>query len=349
MTADVKTTKLTGAENVRWNLKDLFSGVDDPRIEKTLAKGLENVTEFKNKYKGKLSQLSAAGLEAAYRELINLTSPVYRVSQFASLVISVDNSSESAKALQARTQEIGSKISNELVFFSIELGDMDAGDFKKFEDAPELIDFSYNLKRTRETSKYNLTEKEEQISNLKNLTGSSAFTRLYAELTSAFKFDFEINGDTKTYSGAELRALRQHPDADVRLRAMKLFFDKHEENQIILTHAYNNVIKDFNIMKDLRGYESPISVMNIGNDLDNESVAALIQTTTASNKLVQRYYKIKAKILDLPDLTLADIYAPLPESDKTYSWDEAKDLVLDAFNSFDADFYKNARNIFLDL
>ena len=85
---------------------------------------------------------------------------------------------------------------------------------------------------------------------------------------------------------------------------------------------------------------------NTENDLDDSVINTLIDVTTESYSLVQRYYKLKKKLLGLDELTLADIYAPLPEADKQFSWDEAKALVLDAFGSFDSDFYEKAKLMF---
>jgi len=172
---------------------------------------------------------------------------------------------------------------------------------------------------------------------------------MYGELAASFKFEFEIDGQTRIYTGPEMRALRQHPDKDVRHSAMKLFFDRYQENGIVLTHVFNHILKDFNIDKELRGYSSPINVMNVNNDLEDATVQTLIEATTVSNTLVNRYYKLKAKLLGLEnEMTLADIYAPLPNAARSYSWDEAKTLVLEAFDSFDPDFYQYAQTMFDD-
>ncbi|NOZ08776.1 MAG: M3 family oligoendopeptidase [FCB group bacterium] len=341
-----KRETTTGAENIHWDLTDLFTGYDDPKIETTLTEAQANALKFQEKYKGRLHTLQPSELEQAYGELIEIINLINLVGQFAGLKVAVNTAEEKAKALEARVQEVSSKLSNHLVFFHLELGALEDDIYKQFISAPELADFRYRLQRTHETAKYNLSEKEEQVLNLKALTGASAFNKLYGELTASFKFEFEIDGETRTYTGAEMRSLRQHPQKDVRRRAMKLFFDRYAEHGIVMTHVFNHILKDFNIDKELRGYSSAINVMNVGNDLNDRTVETLMEATTASNPLVQRYYKLKAKLLNLEDMTLADIYAPLPESSKAYTWEDAKGLVLEAFESFDGDFYRYAREMF---
>jgi len=336
----------TGAETIRWNLSDLFNGLTDPKIETTLDAAEKKVEAFVQNYRGKLADLSAAELLQAFKDEESLISPLYQLSQFAHLNTAADTADETAKALEARVDEALSKISNQMVFFNLELAAMSDADFAKFDGAPELEDYKYPVYQTRKNAKYNLSEKEEQILILKSLTSSRANQKLYDELTSSFQFEFELDGEMQPMNGSQLRSLRMHPDKDVRRRAMQVFFERYADNKLVITHLYNTIVKDFGLEQNLRGYKTPISIMNTHNDLEEEAVQALIDVTTESYRLVQRYYKIKANLLGLDDMTLADIYAPLPQSPKGYNFDDAKALVLDAFGSFDAEFQSFAKAIF---
>ena len=336
--------KVNGSENIRWDLTDLFNGPDDPKINESLALSGDRAVAFKRKYRKKINNLTPIDLNHAYTELIEVFEPIYRVHQFGSLSLSTNTSDDAVKGLSARIEETLSSISNKILFFSLELAERK--DLELLENIPELEAFKYNLNQTHKTKKYNLSEKEEQLINLKSLTGKSAFKKLYSEYTSSFTFEFELDGKIKKLTSAELRALRQHPDPDVRHRAMDIFFTKFSDNKLIFTHVYNDIIKDYNIDRNLRGYSSSINVMNVNNDIDDSVVNTLMDVTTESNTLVQKYYKLKRKMLGLNELTLADIYAPLPNASKSYTWNEAQNLVLDAFASFDDEFHILAKSMF---
>ncbi|MEA3286471.1 MAG: M3 family oligoendopeptidase [Candidatus Marinimicrobia bacterium] len=340
------STQTTGAETIRWDLQELFSGLDDPKISLVLTDSRVAAEDFVEQFKGKLGDLSPAGLAEAYEKLESISGPLYRLSQYINLLYAVDTTDDKTKALLAKIEQHSSVTSNLLVFFSLELGNLSDEQFSRFEGSSELSSFAYKIVKLRKNARYNLSEKEEQIINLKDLNGASAHQKLYNELVSSFSFDFEIDGETQTLNGDQLRALRQHPDADVRQRAMQLFFSRYEENALVINHLYNALVKDHGIEVDLRGFKSPISVMNTHNDLSDEAIQALNEVTTESYTLVNRYYKLKAKILGLDTMTLADIYAPLPEASKFYSFEEAQKLVLDGFRSFDNDFYKMAKSMF---
>ena len=339
-------TKTTGAENVRWDLGELFSGLDDPRITTVLTESRSRAEAFVKQYRDKLGELSPEELAGAYQSLEEISSPLYRLSQFIHLKYAVDTSDDKIKALLGNIEQSASTTSNLLVFFSLELGNLSDEQFAKFEGAEALADYEYKIAKQRKNAHYNLTEKEEQIINLKDLNGSNAHQKLYGELTASFSFEFEIDGETQTLNGDQLRAMRQHPDADVRQRAMKLFFSRYEENALVINHLYNSLVKDHGIEVEMRGFENPISTMNTHNDLSDAAIQALNDVTTESYTLVNRYYKLKAKMLGMDNMTLADIYAPLPQSSKFYPFDEAKQLVLDGFKSFDDDFHAMAKAMF---
>ncbi len=340
------STQVTGAENIRWDLGELFSGLDDPKIDTVLSESRQKAELFVENYRGKLGDLTAKALADAYNELEAISGPLYRLGMFVNLEYAVDTTDNKVKALLAKIEQSSSTTSNRLVFFDIELGNLSDEQFAKFEGAEALVDFEYKIAKMRKNARYNLSEKEEQIINLKDLNGSNAHQKLYGELTSSFSFDFEIDGETQTLNGDQLRALRQHPDADVRQKAMKMFFSRYEDNALVINHLYNALVKDHGIEVELRGFDQPISTMNTHNDLSDTAIQALNDVTTESYTLVNRYYKLKAKMLGMDNMTLADIYAPLPQSSKVYPFEEAKTLVLDGFKSFDPDFYNMAKSMF---
>ncbi|RAP38893.1 peptidase M3 [Candidatus Marinamargulisbacteria bacterium SCGC AAA071-K20] len=347
----IKLNKITkgfamSKKTINWDLSNLFKSITDPKIATILTKVKKDSLSFQKKYKGNIKSLSSKELATSYKDLEKMLTPFYRVSQFASLTQSTDVVNDKIKVLVNTIDEVESEVSNSILFFDLELGQLSQAKINAHIKAKELKNFAYSVKRSKETAQYNLTEKEEQLSNLKDLTGSDAFKRLYEELTSSFEFDFKVDGKKKTMTGSELRALRLHKDPKVRRDAMKLFYSRYEDNKLVLTHTYNNVIKEFNIERKLRGYKSPITVKNIGNDLDDKVIDVLHDITTESNKLVQEYYKIKKKILKLDDMTLADIYAPMSQSESKYTYDQAKTMVLDSFKRFDKDFYDMAQTMF---
>lgn len=336
----------TTSKNIRWDLKEFFTSIDDPKILEVLDTTLQKAKEFALKYKNKVTKLSAAKIAEAFKEKESLLSPVYKLSQYVNLVHSLDTNNEKAKKLLEKVDEIESYISNEVLFFKLELAKIKAKDLNSFTATTNLKDYEYYLKQNKNLAKYNLSEKEEKIINLKDLTGSLAAKKLYQVLTSDFEFEFEVDGQIQQLNGSQLRNLRHHENQAVRRSAMQLFFEKYEKNQLVITHLYNSILKDHEVESKLRGYKEPMSAMNSHNDLDDKVVDLLQEITTESYSLVSRYYRIKKRILGLDEMTLADIYAPLPESSTKFTWEETKSIVLEGLSNFDQDFYQKGKIMF---
>ena len=335
-----------GSENVIWDLSDLFDSVDDSRIQLVIDEVLKRSAHFAKTYKTRLRSLSIAELYDAFKESEDLLIPLYKLSQYASLSNAIDTQDEAIKSLVARVDDVESDVANYLVFFDLELSQFDKDYLDTLLQDSVIKNYAYSILRSYQTAQYNLNESEEKMINVKDVTGSQGYKKLYSELTSSFSFKIELDGKEQVLTGPEIRNLRLHKDQAVRQKAMKLFFQAYQDNHITLTHIFNNLLKDFNTERKIRGYKSPIHVRNISNDLSEQAIDTLHRVTTRSNTLVQRYYRLKKELLGLDKMTLSDIYAPFPNLDETFSYSEAKQLVLDGFYEFDSEFGDIAKAMF---
>ncbi|MDA8575604.1 M3 family oligoendopeptidase [Candidatus Marinamargulisbacteria bacterium] len=335
------------AQAIQWDLTDLFSGFDDPKFLAVIESAPQTAEAFAQRYRGRLCTLSGDALAEAFQALEVCLIPLYEASQFVHLQFSIDTANTEIQHWVQTMDELETVVQNHSLFFNLELGTLTEAQCEAvLAESSALTVYAYTLRRIVRNAQYYLTEAEEKIVNLKTINGAQAFENLYNELTASFQFTLTVDGEEKTMNGAQLRALRQHADPAVRNTAMRLFFERYETHAIPLSKSFLAIIKDSVQSCQLRGYASPIDVMNQRNDLPTKVVDNLHAVTQASNTLVQRYYRLKKKILGLDSLTLSDIYAPMPTADAVYSFAQAKTIVLDALADFDADFHAKARRMF---
>ena len=329
-----------------WDLSDLHSTLSIEETSPLLTQIESQVRFFSETYKGKVSGLSAMEIYDALVEYDSVRAQMYKVSQFSHLHYAVDQKDDQILAFVSKIDEFTSTMGNEMLFFFLEVGSVSEDVLEDWLSSPKNNPYKYTLNQAVKKNKYRLSEQEERLINLKDLNGCDALRKLYSEHTSQYVFKMTIDGKEKEMNGSECRALRYHADPVVRQSAMKQFLDRYKGDQHIMVHLFNSVIKDYNIERQSRGYDKPMDIMNIHNDLPNDLVQLLHQITSDSNHLVQSYYNIKKELLGLEVMTLADIYAPLKGDDVKVSWDDAKQLVLDSFKAFDSDFYDFAKDMF---
>src|SRR5215207_6179964 len=177
----------TGAESVEWNLSDLFAGPDDPRIESELDEAQSAATAFRQRYREKLAELSAAELNDAVAELERIESAATRVETYARLRQAADSSDQARGALVQKVRERNTQIETELLFFDLEWSELDDDTADRLLADPALGRYASVLRSERRYKPYQLSEPEEKISAEKSITGASAWSRFFNELLSELR------------------------------------------------------------------------------------------------------------------------------------------------------------------
>ncbi len=334
----------TSAENVIWDLSVFYDGFDDPRLEADIER-LDGLAEsFQSSWRGNVAQMTASDFVKAYQQLEAIYDLRGRLGAFAFLNFSTDTAQPAYQAAVARVEELESRLSQQMVFFDLEWNALDDAHAKAILDDPAIADYRYYLEAERRYRPHNLSEAEEQISIEKSVTGSSAWTRFFTQLTSAFRFDWLGEQVNMTFVLNKLR----DADRDTREMAWRKLTDKLHEKQMELTFIFNTLALDKANSDRRRGYASWVSARNLSNKASDEVVEALVQTVTSNYDLVARHYHLKRALLGYEELYDYDRYAPLnlKESEAFYTWEEARDIVLAAFGNFDPRMQEVAQRFF---
>ncbi len=327
------TTELTGAEDVAWDLSDLYDGGDDPRIERDVEQAEAAATAFRELYYGRAAQLTANELRTAIEEREKIESTFTRAIYYAHLWFSTDMSDSQRGALVARLTEKGAALDTQLLFFGLELAALEDEQADALLASDELEKWRHWLRTVRKFRPYILTEPEEKIMTEKSVSGFSAWDRLYDELLSAVRVDLDGN----EIGFEEAMSKLYSADRDERRRASEAVSVALEPGLRTRSFIFNTIAVDKSIDDRLRGYATWISSRNLSNDTSDEAVQALIDAVVGRYDLVQRYYRLKARLLGLDRLSFYDRMAPLADDPTKVGWEEASELVLGAFSDFSSE------------
>jgi len=320
-------------ERVTWKLDPIAA--DSPvGFTRELDNALQAAVEFGSEYRGKLAELDTASLLRALQSYEALQEQAVKPQYYAHLLFAADSSSDVAKKLSQQAAEAGNRLTRELIFFDLEIMALSEERFSSMIHEPLLANYVHYMTSIRKFSRYTLSEREEQLLKRKDLTGSSAFTRLFDELSASFSYTMEYDGEMREFTGEELLGFLHHTDPEVRERAFSLFLQRHGDNSLVYGTIFNTIALDHSQEMELRGYSHPMEPTNIGNELSGDIVEQLMEVTEANYPLAREYFRLKAKILGLAKLKNTDIYAPIAESPKRYNLEEARELVLNAYGAF---------------
>ncbi len=327
-----------------WDLTDLFASVDDPKIDATfeeITKGVESFQAYREQLTPDISEDLFLNIIENYEHFFRLVS---QVSGFAELSFAGDTQDQKAQALVAKVDQFQAETNNKTLFFSLWWRALDDENAKRLLDASG--DYRYWLVAMRNFKDYTLSEKEEQVINIKDVTGFSALNMLYDSITNRYIFKVEIDGEEKDMTRGELMALVRESDPDLRARAYQELFRVYEADAPILGQIYQAISRDWrNENVNLRGFKTPISVRNLVNDIPDNVIEILLDVTRKNAKHFQRFFQLKAKRLGVEKLTRYDIYAPVEKSDKVYDYNDAAEVVLESFDEFHPTFAAMAKQI----
>ena len=321
----------TGAEDVAWNLSDLYAG-DDAGIDATLAEIDARADRYAATYRGKVASLDAPGMRAALHEYEGIAESPNRLAAFAQLRWTTDTNNPAYGALLQKLTERDAKLDQKILFFVLEWAATDDAHASRVIADPALASYKHFLEVARLQRPHQLSEPEEKIMVEKRVTGAEAWTRFFDETQGAARFDLD---GAKVSREVVLRNL-YNPQREVRKTAADSLTQGLRGDLRTNTFIFNTLLADKASNDTLRHYPTWISSRNMSNQASDESVQALIDAVTSRYDIVARYYTLKRKLLGLDELFDYDRYAPLSlEDERRFDWDEAKAIVLNGYHKFD--------------
>jgi len=325
-------TTQTGAEQVRWDLTELYDSPDDPRIEAVLAEALDFAREFEQSYQGRVAQLAPAEFVEMMRSLEDHYDQIARPSLYASLLHTLKTQDHQAGKLVGRIREAGAERGRHMVFFSLELAALTDAEAERLYGDPQAAVYKHTVEQERKERPHQLSQVEETLLTEISPVGVGSWTRLFEELCAAITAPIE--GEELPLASA--LSLIRDGDREKRKQATLAITEGLRRDLRTRTYAFNVVLQSKSIADRLRKYDSWISSRNLANETSDEAVEALVQAVTARYDVVERYYTVKKKLLGLDQLYEWDRYAPIEEVERQLTWDQARDLALGSYHRFSA-------------
>jgi len=332
-------------EQTRWSLHDLFPGRESEEMKKAFEALEVSVTAFEARRSELTPVISTDSLVDFVTQTEDISRAGYRIYGFAALWFAEDTQNQDAQTFMAKVQQFFAQMQNRMLFFSLWWKELDE------ENAERLMKdtgaYKYWLQEMRNFKPFTLTEAEEKVINIKDVTGSNALQTLYDTITNRFQFEFEVDGEKKMLTRDALMSYAFSPDSSLREQAFRKLYETYKKEGPILGQIYQYLVRDWhNENVDMRKFASAISVRNLANDIPDEVIDTLLDVAKQNVSVFQRYFRLKAKWLGLERVRRYDLYAPVTNTDKAYSYSEGIAMVLEAFHGFTSEFADLAKRVF---
>jgi oligoendopeptidase F len=317
------------AEEISWDLDPLVDGAGLEGVNRLLDQAEALTTELEG-WRGRIVELDASELASAMTTLAKIQDALGRAGSWVSLRFSVDTSDPARGAAMQKFQEQATELSTRMIFLELEWAEVPESRAAMLLDSDELRFCRYYLESARRYRPHLLSESEEKILAEKDVTSSSAWSRLFDELTSAIVVE-RPEGPVSLEQGLSRLG---SPDGAERRSAAEAVTKALEPGLRTRAYVFNTLMADKSTDDRLRSYSSWIASRNLSNQASDTSVQALVDAVVDRYDIPQRWYQLKSQLLGVDRLADYDRNASIASVEEEFSWSQAKEIVLDSYGSF---------------
>jgi len=316
-----------------WDLTDLYADIGDAAITSDIEGCRAAAAALAAAWQGKLDGADATELATVIAEYERIIEILGKAASHAQLQFAANTTDAAIARHHQSIRETGAEISSVLLFVELELALVPQERIDELVKVPALAHWAPWLRRVRAYAPHMLAPDMERMLAERVPSGRGAWVRLFDETAAALRFPFQGADVTE----AEILNSLSSPDAGERREAGASLSSVMKSNERLLSLVLNTIAKDKEVEDRWRGFDRPVAARNLDNDVDDETVDALVSAVDSRNAdLAHRYYRLKAGWMGSDSIDWWDRNAPLPDDDdRSFTWEQAERLVLDSFAGFD--------------
>ena len=338
----------------RWDLTNVYPSLESKEFKNAIKKYktlLDEMEVFFKKASKADSKADPKKLGKLLGESVDRFNALFELSgtinPYIYSFISTDSRNKTAMRILSEFEQMSVQASVLNTKFQAWVGTLGKPAIKKAAKTnPSAKAHEFALLEAAEQSKYLMSEAEEVLAAELTLSGGNAFGKLQGTVTSQLSVDFELDGKTQKMPMPALINLRSHPDEPTRRRGYEAENIAWEGVKETLAACMNGVKGETLTLDKKRGREDAVHASLDFARIDRATLDAMLGAMKDSFPMFRKYFKHKAKLIGKEKLAWWDIMAPMGKTDKVYSFEEARDFIVENFNKFSPELGAFAKRAF---
>lgn len=338
----------------RWDLSNVYPSLESSEFKAAIEDYKKQVAALEKFFKNKLSKTTAKTkakelaplVGKAVDQINSIQTLAGTIVPFIYSYVTTNSHDKLAMKTLSEFEQASLPMSQLLTRFSAWLGTIEPKLDKVISQNKSVADHGFMVREAAEQSKYLMSDAEEALAAEMSLSGGNAFGKLQGTVTSQLSVDFELDGKTEKMPMPALINLRSHPDESVRRRGYEAENQAWAAVQETLSACMNGVKGEANTLNKKRGRKDAIHSSLDAARMDRKTLDAMLAAMKDSFPMFREYFHSKAKKLGKEKLAWWDLYAPIGRTDKVYSFEEARDFILENFGKFSPELAAFAQRAF---
>jgi pepF/M3 family oligoendopeptidase len=336
----ISAVNLTG-KLPHWDMSSVFPGLDSPEFSAAMAALISAIETlqayFDEQAIGRQSSItidasSVQVFETCLDSLNEISEQFGTINAYISSFVTTDSRNALAQASLSELDKERVKLSKLGTRFTAWLGSLDIDEL--MERSQKARDHAYALRKAQIQAQHQMPPGEEDLAAELTLTGSSAWGKLHGNFTSQLAVPIELNGEARVLPMSEIRNLAYHADRNVRQQAYQAELEAWARAEVPLAAAMNSIKGEVNTLSRRRGWDTALDETLFHSNMDRQILDAMMEAAKESFPDFRRYLQAKARMLGLPRLAWYDLFAPVRESQNTWSFSEGANFIIEQFETF---------------
>ncbi len=338
-----------------WDMSNIYPDLTSEAFQKAFSEGIAAVDALAERYDALGIMLRETPLpvntetvdtyEKALEGYNTLRSRLHTLYAYVVGFVAVDSRNDEAQARMSELQPQFARTRQLMTRLTAWIGSVEDVE-ALIAASPAAETHAYALRKAHLQAQHLMSPPEESLAADLNLTGSTAWARLYNNFSSQISVEMEREGERQTLPITAVRNLAFEEDRDLRRRAYEAELAAWEHNAVPLAAALNGIKGEMLTLNERRGWESPLNVALFQNNIDLETLEVMMSTARDYLPELRRYLRAKARALGVERLAWYDLFAPVGESEQRWAFDDARDFILAHFATFSEDLASMARRAF---
>jgi len=338
----------------RWDLTNVYTGLSDPKLQADMQWVIDQGSALEAFYKSDLLPLTAETdpqlLNTRLNDLLERLQTSYlkahTIGAYLNSFISTDSYNKEALRLHSQFNIQTMPAQNTAMKINAWLGKIKAALPYALALPGPAHEHAFSLTEAAEQAQYLMSEAEEILANELSLSGGHAWDQLQGTVTSQKTAGIELEGELKQLPMPALINLHGHADEAVRKLAYETELREWQTIEEPLAACMNGIKGTVNTLNKHRGRQDALhSALDMAR-IDRKTLDAMMGVMTDSFPMFRRYFRAKAARFGQEQLPWWNLFAPVGKSERRYSYDEAKTLILENFASFTPELAAFAKGAF---
>jgi pepF/M3 family oligoendopeptidase len=338
----------------RWDLTNVYPSLESKEYQTAVKDYKAQVAALGRFFDNRLAKAGpktpVARLAPLTGELIDRINSIQKLSgtivPYLYSFVTTDSRDQLAKRATSEFERAGLPMDKLMVHMRLWLGTLGPKLNQAIKKNKTAAAHAFMLQENVRLSRYQMSNELESLTSELTLSGGSAWEKLHGTVTSQLTVDFELDGKMQKLPMPALINLRSHPDENTRRRGYETENVAWESVKETLAACLNGIKGEVNTLNKRRGRKDAVHSSLDAARIDRQTLDAMLEAMQGSFPMFRRYFLSKAKKLGKEKLAWWDLSAPIGKSDKAYSYEAARDFILENFGKFSPDLQGFAQRAF---